>query len=436
MAFGQEEVERRRQQREALRQQREQEQKQFIRRLTIAGIALAVVTVVILAVVLIGRGREGSKTADGVPTQTQGTEQTLETQAEPAQEQTQPKDGKTVVHFAAAGDLNITDKVIASGGPGMDYTDMIADVLPLLAEADLTVMNFEGNVVGAPYGTASASAPVQLLQALATAGVDMLQLANSRSISNGITGLNTTLQTIRSAGIEPVGAYATNDDFTDNGGYTLWEVDGVRIAVVAFTKGMDNMALPTGSEKCVNVLYKDYSSTYVEVDTEGITAILERVKKEKPDITIALLHWGSEYNDTHSTSQQKIRSLLLENGVDAILGTHPHYVQEIDFDSEAGTLVAYSLGDFISDREKSGTEYSLVLDLEITKDNAAGTAKITNYTYTPIYTSQDEEGMLRVVRIQPAIAAYEGKYIDRVSQSDYNAMVNGLNRIEDRIKPD
>ena len=425
MAFGQEEVERRRQLREELRQKREAQQQQLIKRLTFAGAALAVAAVVILAVVLMG------KNAGKKPEPT--TEPTVIT-ALP--EETEPRGAKTVVHFAAAGDLNITDKVVASGGVGQDYTNMIGDVLPLLAEADLTTINFEGNVVGAPYGSASASAPTQLLTALATAGVDMVQMANSRTINNGIIGLNTTLRAIRAAGIEPIGAYATNEEFNENGGYTMWEVEGVRIAVVAFTKGMDNMALPTGSEKCVNLLYTDYSSTYVDVNTDGITDILERVGKEKPDVTIALVHWGSEFNDTHSTSQEKIRDLLLQNGVDAIIGTHPHYVQEVDFDKKAGTVVAYSLGDFLGDRERAGTEYSIILDLEITKDNEAGTAKITGCTYSPIFTSQDENGVLKVKRIQPAIDAYEGKYLDRVSAADYEAMVNALARIADRVEPD
>lgn len=424
MAFGQEEVERRRQQREALREKREQEQKALMNKLTFAGAALAVAAVVILVVVLLGRSAGKDPTAT--------TAATLGTIAE----NTAPLGDTSVVHFAATGDLNITDKVVASGGIGMDYTRMIGDVLPLLAEADLTVMNFEGNVVGPPYGSAYVSAPAQMLTALATAGVDMVQMANSCSISNGIIGLNTTLQAIRAAGIEPIGAYATNDDFTDNGGYTLWEVEGVRIAVVAFTKGMDNMALPAGSEKCVNLLYTDYSSTYVDVNTEGITDILERVSKEKPDITIALVHWGSEFNDTHSTSQLKIRDLMLENGVDAILGTHPHYVQEVEFNRDKGTVVAYSLGDFLGDRERAGTEYGIVLDLEITKDNKAGTAKITGCSYQPVFTSESEDGTLRVLRIQPALDAYDSKYLDRISAEEYAAMKNALERIADRVKPD
>jgi hypothetical protein len=98
--------------------------------------------------------------------------------------------------------------------------------------------------------------------------------------------------------------------------------------------------------------------------------------------------------------------------------------------------VAYSLGDFISDRERAGTEYGIILDLEITKDNKTGTAKITNCTYSPIFTCQEEDGQLRVVRIQPAIDAYDCQYLDRVSTEDYNSMKNALSRIADRVTPD
>ena len=422
MSFGQEEVERRRALREELRQQRQQEQQRLIKRLTYAGVALAVAAVVILVAVLIGSA-EGKKPEES----TTPTEMTFE--------DTLPSGEQTVIHFAAAGDLNITDKVVSSGGSVMDYARVIGDVLPLLADADLTTLNFEGNVVGAPYGTQQASAPAQLLNILATAGVDMVQIANSRSIHNGITGLSATLSAIRAAGIEPIGAYATNDEFDDNGGYTVWEVEGVRVGVVAFTKGMDNMALPAGSENCVNVLYKDYSSTYVDVDTDRITSILKRLDREKPDVTIALVHWGSEYNDTHSKTQEKIRDLLLENGVDAILGTHPHYVQKITQDA-SGRVVAYSLGDLLSDGEKPGTNYSVLLDLEITKNGETGAVSITGYDYIPVFYADEREigGTARLLRIREAMAAYENNFLDRVSQETYEAMKNALARIEARVK--
>ena len=307
----------------------------------------------------------------------------------------------------------------------------------LLARADVASINFEGNLCGEPYG-AGGSAPQAMAEAMSKMGVDLVQMANSYSINKGLSGLATSLNGITAAGMEPVGAYATNQDFKEAKGYTIKNVKGIRIAFMAFTKGMDGMALPAGSEDCVNVLYTDYDSAYQEVDTEKITSIISAAKKEKPDLIVAMLHWGSEFNDTISKSQNDIVALMQANGVDAILGTHSHYVQKIDFNAETGSLVAYSLGDFFSDAARSGSEYSIVLDLEITKDHETGETKITNYSYTPIFTvnemENEEQKPLKVVRLNEAIAAYESGYIDKVSPETYAKMQYAKARIEARIK--
>ena len=338
----------------------------------------------------------------------------------------------TVIHYAAAGDLNITDKTVASGGSDYIYTNTFLDVAHLLGGADVSSLNFEGNLCGNPYGS-SHSAPQSMAEALQKMGVDLVQMANSYSINRGISGLATSIDSIRSAGMEPLGVYASNEDFKENKGYTIRIVQGVKIAFVAFTKGMDGMALPPGSENCVNVLYTDYDSNYQKVATAKINSILADVRKEKPDITIALLHWGSEFNNTISKSQNAIVKLMQEGGVDAIIGTHPHYVQKVDFNPETGKVVAYSLGDFMSDADRAGSEYSIVLDLEITKDNATGKAKITNCTYTPIFTVREENSPMRVVRLREAIEAYKNNHLNKVSAETYAKMTYALQRVEARV---
>lgn len=361
--------------------------------------------------------------------------QTQPSQQTEAAETTVPEPTKpatTTIHYAAVGDLNINDATVAAGGGGYDYTAAFMDVAHLLADADIASVNFEGNLVGEPYGS-TFSAPQTMMTALQKAGVDLVQMANSYSINRGVSGLASSIDAVRAAGMEPLGVYATNEAFKESKGYTIRTVQGVKIAFVAFTKGMDGMALPPGSENCVNVLYSDYDSVYQDVDREKITSILNAVNKEKPDITIALLHWGSEYNNTVSESQETIVNLLQSNGVDAIIGTHSHYVQQMTFDGEKGRFVAYSLGDFFSDAQRAGSEYSVVLDLEITKDNRTGKAKITGYSYTPIFTVNEPEKPLKVVRIREAMEAYQSGYYQKVSQETYDKMVYAMSRIEDRI---
>ena len=197
---------------------------------------------------------------------------------------------------------------------------------------------------------------------------------------------------------------------------------------------MDGMTMPKGSENCVNLLYEDYDSTYNNVDSEKINKILDAVDREKPDLVVTMLHWGSEFNDTISTSQNQILELLRSRGVDAILGTHSHYVQKIDYDRSSGQFLAYSLGDFFSDAQRSGTEYSIILELEITKDETTGETKITNYSYTPIFTVAEEGKPLRVVRIAEAMLAYENGFINAVNEQTYSKMQYALGRIEARIK--
>ena len=432
MASDKDEQKERQQRREAARKKRERERRLLITRLVIAGVALVFCGILIWYVSAGGRRAAQPDT----PAST-GTEPSAAPAATKATTATEPQGETTVIHIAAAGDLNVTDKVIAAGKTtgGYDFTQVFQDVAPVLSNADLAVMNFEGNLFGEPYGTDSASAPQELMEALASAGVDLVQMANSCAIRNGILGLSATLDGIRAAGMESVGAWATNSEFRESKGYTIREVQGLRIAIVAFTKGMNNLGLPSGSENCVNLLYDDYATTYNDVASEKITRILRDVAQEQPDFTIALLHWGSEYKEDISSTQEDIQDLMLAQGVDVIIGTHPHLVQKITWDQEQGTLVAYSLGDFFGDGEKAGSNYSIILDLEITRDNVTGQTRLTGYSYTPIYTIKPEESGdtgLRVLRIEQAMAAYEAGFLDRVTQAAYENMAYALTRADDR----
>ncbi len=339
----------------------------------------------------------------------------------------------TTIHLAFTGDLNVTDALVSSGGSDYDYTDTFLDVAHILAQADLTTVNLEGNLCGAPYGSSSASAPQGLAEALDSAGVDLVQLANSYAIHNGISGLGNTIDSVRAAGMEPVGVAKNKNDYRLNKGYTIRTVQGVKVAFVAFTKGMDGMALPPGSENCVNLLYTDYESTYRTINTQGITQLLKEVSRQRPDVTVALVHWGSEYNDNVSESQKSIVSLMQKNGVDAIIGTHSHYLQKMELDRENGTFVAYSLGDFVSDADTSGSQYSVILDLAITKDYRTGRAVVSDFSYTPIYIFRENPASVRILRLEQAITAYEDSFIGSVAQTAYEDMKYSLTRIEERI---
>ena len=348
---------------------------------------------------------------------------------------TGPAQPDTVITFVAGGNLNVTDSVVSAGltGGSYDYSDILLDVAPVLAGADLSALNFEGTLAGEPYGSTHFSAPQALMDSIAAIGVDFVQTANSKAVENGHLGLQSTIDGIRAAGMQNLGTYKSAEEFRKSGGYVIREIGGIRVALVAFTKGLDGRGLPAVSQDCVNLLYTDYSSTYQSVDTEGITTILNKVAREEPDITIAMLHWGGEMSNQVSKTQTKIVKLLSGLGVDAIIGTHSKYVQTMGFDKDTGMFVAYSLGDFLGDGKDAGTEYSVLLELQITKNGQSGETSITDFDCVPIYRQKTSEGF-RMLRIRQALTAYENRYIDAVSQEDYEAMKSALNKIESRVE--
>ena len=420
-------MEKRREKREAQRKRRQAQVRRMRLTMALIVLLLAACGYGIYRLTQSADSGETAQQAVTVPT-TEETKETLPIQKSPI----------TTIHIKAAGDLNVTDAVVNAGMAvnSYDFSPVFKDVAAILSDADLTVMNFEGNICGAPYGSGTTSAPAELLTALRGCGVDLLQMANSCAINNGLNGLTSTLRAIRSAGIEPVGAFSSSEEFKKSKGYTMTEIQGVKVGFVAFTKGLGGRGMPAGSEDLVNILYTDYATEYQKIDKTRITSILKSMEEEKPDLTVALLRWGSEYNDDISKTQEQIASLLKKNGVDVIIGTHPHTLQPIEFDKSTGTLVAYSLGDFFGDANRGATNYSVILDLEITKDENAGTTKVTDYTLHPIYTVRETECVgnndRRVVRVGTALSAYKGNFLDKVTDACKESMEYALTRIDER----
>ena len=435
MAQDRDELNKRREAREAQRKKRQKAQRLMRIRLIAAVLVLAVCGAGLYY--LITHSEDPIISVEATVPEVEQTEPPA-TQA-PTERTASMEQEPVTIKLVAGGDLNVTDQVVWSGQEGgeFDYTKAFMDVAPILSEADLAFLNFEGNVSGAPYGSATTSAPQQMVEALKRAGVDMLQVANSCSITNGMLGLTSTLNNIRAAGIETLGAYTSTEEFERTKGYTIVTINDVKIAFVAFTKGVGGLGMPAGNEKCVNILYSDYYTEYRKIDKERIQSVLKAAESEKPDLTIALLHWGSEYNDTIYDSQEDIVYIMQQAGVDVIIGTHPHRVQHVTYDEPTGNLVAYSLGDFFGDGKKDGTFYSILLQLEITKDFEAGITRVTDWSYVPIYTLSETEcdGDRRVIRIDNAVDAYEANFVDKVTKSCYENLKFAQSRIAERILP-
>lgn len=187
-----------------------------------------------------------------------------------------------VIHLVAGGNVNITNESIAAGktADGYDYQQVFKDVLPVLSSGDITMLNLEGVVSGNQYNEETKATPPELLAALKNTGVDILQTANSYSVYDGPSGMASTIQGIQKAGMTPLGTYASEAEAQAGGGYIIWEVGGIKVAMMAFTKGMvsSRPGIPEVSKNCLNLLYTDYEDTYQKVNTEGIQQVAADLK--------------------------------------------------------------------------------------------------------------------------------------------------------------
>lgn len=333
--------------------------------------------------------------------------------------------------LSAVGDISLSGKQLRSfrnKDEVFDFSDCFRQVAQSISGADLAVGNLEGTVTTDETLTETNVLPLSFLSALSDAGFDLLQTANSFTIQKGISAIDSTMSAMEATNLISAGTFRSQEERETTGGIRIVEKNGIRIAFVAFTKGLNNMHLPAGSEYAVNLLYDDYDTEYSEINETGILSCLNNAKAASCDFIVAMVHWGSENETQISESQEKIADLLLDNGVDVIIGSHSHIVSRIEHRyvprPEGGwkdAYIAYSLGDFLTSSEQPKTQYGCILNLKFEKDSESGFTSITDISYTPTYCTSPSRSMsttgYAVLDSLNAIRLREEQYYDAISEA-------------------
>lgn len=337
-----------------------------------------------------------------------------------------------------AGDISPSPEAVKSYqiGRGYDFSACFRSVMAQTLSADLAVANLEGNISDSAD---KANYPPALLNSLSSIGFDILQTGNSYSIQNGITGLKRTRSEIENAGMQSVGTCISKEEYDQTGGIIIKEVNGIRFAFLAFTKGMvDDMHIPEEAAWCVNLLYSD-DVTYSKIASDSIANTVKRAKAMNPDVIVALVHWGSEYNDEITESQRKIADLLCKNGASLIIGTHSHYVGPIvqmknESSPTGSTLIAYGLGDFVSSADTEVARSGCILNVQFKRTEER--VILSNVQYTPVYSTEPSEALecnsWEVLDCLQAVKFYEENYYDRVSEPIYDLLLKVISHMKDQ----
>lgn len=345
--------------------------------------------------------------------------------------------------LAVVGDIGITDDIVADALQAdgtYDFLPYFMNAANDLYNADLTVGNLELTFSGPsyPYGAEYANAPDSLADTLRMLGFDLVQTANSKSIASGVTGMERTIEVLKDRGILPLGTHTDQKDRDEND-VVVCDLNGIRVAFIALTKGFDGMSIPEGREYYANVLYKDYESSYKKVNTAAVKAAAARAAAADADIVIAMVHWGSAYKLSVSDTQKEITNILLKNGVDVILGSHSHVVGPMRYETleiegqKVERFVAYSLGSFMNTDSTAYVRDSVILNLVLSKDDETGETIIKSQDYIPYYIYDCGEGnesdrfrLLNVATAMDLYDVYGARLFGSVSASGYEKLKGAL----------
>ena len=190
-------------------------------------------------------------------------------------------------------------------------------LLPFFKSVDFTIGNLELTFGGKPYsGYPKFSSPDELAFSCKS-GINVLMTANNHSCDRGRKGLLRTLDVLDSAKINHTGTFKDSFDRNQNN-LLILEKKNIRVGVLNYTYGTNGLPVPKGT--MVNI-----------IDTILIKEDILRSKEEKIDKLIVFLHWGRQYKSHPSKSQKNIADFLHKNGVDIVIGSHPHVIQKMEY---------------------------------------------------------------------------------------------------------
>lgn len=322
----------------------------------------------------------------------------------PNTENLQKQDEFAYATISAIGDIMIhTPQLKAqydSKNDTYSFTNNFSKIKSILEKTDIALANLETTLSDGEYsGYPQFNSPDSLVDAIKYSGIDLLSLINNHSIDKGRIGLTRTLNIVRNKGIDTIGI---KKDPTEKD-YIIKDVSGIKIGFFAYSYGQinnDNKYLngnpvPSDLKDLTNV----FDPTDIDSTLSSMKEQIDAIKKEKVDTIVLFIHWGEEYQIQPNEFQKTLAQKLCDEGVDIIIGSHPHVIQPIeilkssDKNSSRETLVIYSLGNAISNQREEYTNSKYTEDgvipiITLEKNLSNNSTKIKNVEYIPTWVNK------------------------------------------------
>ena len=284
------------------------------------------------------------------------------------------------------GDVLVHEPVYKSGIQSdgtLNYDHFFYNIQSDLDEAEIKIVNQETILGGMELGFSSYpcfNSPQEIGEAEAKAGFNVILHATNHTMDKGYKAIENTINFWKDNYPE-IAVLGINEKEEDQNNIYIYNQNGFKVALLNYTYGTNGIPLPSDKPYLVNLM-----------DKERITNDV-KLAKEQADFVVVLPHWGTEYQHTPDNFQKEYTKLLSDLGVDLVIGTHPHVLENIEIvTNEEGhqMLVFYSLGNYVSGQTERPRVIGGMAKVSIEKDYNTNESFITEYELDPIITQQGE----------------------------------------------
>lgn len=322
-------------------------------------------------------------------------------------------DKENELSFSFVGDLMCHSPIYESSQvskDSFDFNPIFREVKSYLTESDFTFGNLETVISGKSLnysGYPLFNSPKDYLYTLKENGFDILFTANNHCMDRGVTGILNTIENIKDVGLRNVGTYQSRQ-LRDS--LLVIEKNNIKVAILAYTYGLNGNNLPKGKEYLVN-----------QIDTLLIESDINKAKEKKPDAILVYFHFGEEYQRDANSFQKKIACQTINYGADLIIASHPHVIQPIEFtisnnkNFEEG-FIAYSLGNFLSNQQWRYSDAGMILNFSLIKNDSARVC-LKNIKVIPTWVYKGNINKKNQYRILPSDTTLL-KYPDYLNLAD------------------
>jgi len=281
------------------------------------------------------------------------------------------------VKLVAAGDL-----MAKTGISLKNSSHLFDDLSGYLKSAELAFANLESpSLPGKPTSVFPRyNFDSELVRKFQDAGFDLFSTANNHCLDQGPEGLVKTLDFLDQLGIYHTGTARSPEE--QDQGFPILEVNGIRIAFLAYTFSTNNRKIPPDQPWMVNRI--NFNLIDQEPDLGRIEKDIATARKKGAEVVIVSNHWALEYEFYPPERIISRAHQIVEMGADIIIGHHPHCLQPMEryIPKNPGrqglseALIVYSLGNLIPDHFTFEFKTSALLGIELAKGNLSGKEKI------------------------------------------------------------